>query len=65
MWWELCVKPHIKTFFIKEGKRKSQEKYGMIEYLEKKLKRLYAEIKNRNTLNYQIIKMIKDHNMSL
>ena len=58
MWWELCVKPQIKAFFIKEGKRKSKEKYGLIEYLEDKLKRLYTN--SENGFNYHQIKATKD-----
>ena len=60
IWWESCAKPHIKTFFIKEGKRKSKEKYGLIAYLENKLKNIYTELENNNSLNYQRVKEIKD-----
>ena len=59
-WWEYCVKPKIKSFFIKEGKLKSKEKYGLIEYLEYKLKNLYIELENNNTLNYQKVKDLKE-----
>ena len=38
MWWENRAKPMIKSFFIREGKYKSKEKYGLIEYFEYKLK---------------------------
>ena len=60
IWWELYAKPQIKSFFIKEGKRKSKEKYGLIEYLENKLKRLYTDSENGNGLNYHPIKLTQD-----
>ena len=60
VWWENCAKIHIKRFFIREGKRKSREKYGLIEYLECKMKRLYVEMENDNVLNYQEVRSLKD-----
>ena len=61
VWWETCAKPKIKAFFIKEGKIQSKEKYGLIEYLEYKLKKLYVGLENNNTINYQSVKEIKEH----
>ena len=58
-WWENCAKPYIKKFFIREGKRKSKEKYGLIDYLENVLKKLYTDVATSNTLNYQRVKHIK------
>ena len=60
IWWETCAKPKIKSFFIKEGKRQSKEKYGLIEYFEYKLKKLYIELENNNTLNYHTVKDTKE-----
>ena len=59
-WWESCAKPHIKRFFIREGKRKSKEKYGLIEYFEFKLKQLYIGLANNSLINYQEVKEMKD-----
>ena len=39
---------------------KNKEKYGLIEYLEYKLKKLYIELENNNTLNYQKVKDLKE-----
>ena len=59
VWWENCAKPYIKKFFIREGKRKNKEKYGLINYLENVLKKLYIDVAINNTLNYQRVKHIK------
>ena len=36
-WWEQFAKPHIKTFFIKQGKITKQFTLGKIKYFEQKL----------------------------
>ena len=40
-WWECYAKVQIKKFFIRKGREESQKKYGLLEYLEFKLNRLY------------------------
>ena len=55
----MCAKPNIKRFFTNQGKQKSKEKYGLISYLERQFKKLYSELEENNTLNYQKVKYVK------
>ena len=59
-WWEIYAKTQIKNFFINKGREENAKKYGLLEYLEYKLNRLY-EIQNRTgQLNYPEVKEVKD-----
>ena len=59
-WWEVYAKTQIKKFFINKGREENAKKYGLLEYLEYKLNRLY-EIQNRTgQLNYPEVKEVKD-----
>ena len=55
----LC-KEEDKKFFIKEGKRINSEKYGLIKYLENRLRNKYNDLDTGDTLDYQEIKNLKD-----
>ena len=41
IWWEMHAKFQIKKFFIIVGKEENERKYGLIQFLECKLNRLY------------------------
>ncbi|CAL4118372.1 unnamed protein product, partial [Meganyctiphanes norvegica] len=57
-WWEMHAKYQIKYFFIDIGKEENQKKYGMLEYLELKLNRLYNNLNNTGRMNYEEVKTI-------
>lgn len=59
-WWSDYVKQEIKYFFVREGKRKSKERYGMINYLETKLRKQHLKLNTCGTLNYEELKTLKD-----
>ena len=59
-WWEMYAKYQIKNFFIDIGKEENQKKYGMLEYLEHKLNRLYDRLNKTGQMNYQEVKRLKD-----
>ena len=55
-----CVQnPISNKFFIKEGKQKSNEKYGLISYLEYFFNDMYRETDYNYALSYQRVKSIK------
>ena len=58
-WWEQYAKPHIKTFFIKQGKITKQFTLGKIKYLEKKLHRICNEIHNTGNLDIGEVRRLK------
>ena len=59
-WWDLYAKKEIKKFFIREGKREMEKKYGLIEYLEYCLNELYSEVNLTGNLRYGEVKALKD-----
>lgn len=59
-WWDLYAKKEIKSFFIKEGKKEMKNKYGLIEYLEFCLNKLYNNINLTGNLQYGEVKLLKD-----
>ena len=59
-WWDLYVKKEIKSFFIREGKQIMDRKYGLIQYLEFSLNRLYNDLNISGTLQYSEVKILKD-----
>ena len=59
-WWELYAKPQIKRFFIDKGREESRKKYGILQYLEVKLNRLYDKLNKTGVMNYSEVKEIKD-----
>ena len=59
-WWEYFAKKKIKTFFILEGKRISSEKFGLINHLEFRLRKLYNNLDASGNLDYQQVKDLKD-----
>ena len=59
-WWELCAKIQIRNFFIEKGKEESQKRYGLLQYLEHKLNRLYEKLNRTNRINYNDVKDLKD-----
>ena len=59
-WWDLYVKKEIKSFFIIEGKQIMERKYGLIQYLEYCLNKLYNKVNVSGTLQYNDVKMLKD-----
>ena len=59
-WWDIYVKREIKSFFIREGKRINDKKYGLIQYLEYSLNRKYNQLNISGTLQYSEVKLLKD-----
>ena len=59
-WWEMYAKYQIKNFFIDIGREENQKKYGMLEYLELKLNRLYDRLNKTGQMDYKEVKRIKD-----
>lgn len=59
-WWDNYVKRGIKYFFINEGKRINEEKYGLIQYLEYSLNRKYNELNVSGRMQYSELKILKD-----
>ena len=58
LWWEFA-KEECKRFFIRMSKRMSQEKYGLLNLLQERLKQLYARA-NAGGFDYEEIRLIKD-----
>ena len=44
-WWEMMVKPHIKIFYINQGKEEKSLKQGRLKYFESNLRNLYEQCK--------------------
>ena len=42
-WWEEMAKPNIKRFYIQQGKENKKMQYGLINYLELKLRKHYEQ----------------------
>ena len=55
-WWEEFVKPQIKYFYINVGKEQNKLKKCLMEYYERKLRKLYDNANNRNIIDYDMIK---------
>ena len=58
-WWEELVKPNIKKFYIQQGKENKRLQYGLINYLETKLRKQYEIANVTGTSNYNEIQSIK------
>ena len=59
-WWSDFVKPEIKRFYTIEGMRKSKERYGLINYLECKLRKQHDTLDANGSLDYGALKDTKD-----
>ena len=59
-WWDMYVKKGIKSFFIKEGKQINERKYGLLQYLEYSLNRMYNNLNVSGILQYSEVKILKD-----
>ena len=64
-WWEMHAKFQIKNFFVDIGKEENQKKYGLLEYLEFKLNRLYEKLNRTGQMNYEELKTLKDRISSI
>ena len=60
IWWELCAKKRIKSFFIKKGKEINQQKYGLLNYLEYNLNRLYNKNNIEHKIDYNQVRYLKN-----
>ena len=60
IWWEMHAKFQIKKFFITVGKEESEKKFGLIQFLECKLNRLYDKCNKSGQIEYSEVKQIKD-----
>ena len=60
IWWELCAKKRIKSFFIKKGKEINQQKYGLLNYLEYNLNRLYNKNNIEHKIDYSQVRYLKN-----
>ena len=61
----MFAKYQIKNFFIDIGKEENQKKYGLLEYLERKLNRLYDKLNKTGQMDYQEVKRLKDRISSI
>ena len=59
-WWDSYAKPQIKNFFMRIGREEKQKKYGLLNFLEYSLNRLYNEVNISGNVDYSKIQMIKD-----
>ena len=59
-WWDKYAKPQIKSFFIKIGREEKQKNYGLLNFLEYSLNRLYNKVNISGIVDYSEIKEIKD-----
>ncbi|CAL4118487.1 unnamed protein product, partial [Meganyctiphanes norvegica] len=59
-WWDMYVKKEIKYFFITKGKQLSNKKYGLIQYLEFCLNKLYNNMNITGQIRYDEVKILKD-----
>ena len=59
LWWEDLIKPNIKKYFAVQGKEESKNKYGMLNYLEYKLRSQYEIANTSGTINKVLIDSIK------
>ena len=59
-WWDLYAKKQIKTFFIDIGKIENQKKYGMLNYLEHCLNKLYNKLNIEGKIDYKQVRYLKD-----
>ena len=57
---QICKKKEVKNFCIKISKREKQRKYGLLNYLEFCLNKLYNELNLTGKVNYSEVKQIKD-----
>ena len=60
IWWEKYAKRQIKLFFKKVGKVENAKTYGLLQFLEHKLNRIYDKCNRTGELNYLEVKMLKD-----
>ena len=60
IWWEFYAKSQIKKFFITVGREESDKKYGLIQFLEYKLNRLYDKCNKTGKVEYLEVKQLKD-----
>ena len=58
-WWDGYAKPELRKYFIKLSKQETQEKYGTINLLQARLKKLQNNVLNSSVLHGQI-KTIKE-----
>ncbi|CAL4122766.1 unnamed protein product, partial [Meganyctiphanes norvegica] len=59
-WWDMHAKIQIRNFFIDIGKKENQMKFGLLQYLEIKLNRLYDTLNKTGEINYNEVKSIKN-----
>ena len=59
-WWDIYVKKEITFYFIKKGKEMAEKKYGLIQYLEFCLNKLYYNVNLTGNLQYNEVKTLKD-----
>ena len=60
VWWNDYVKTEVKNFFIREGIKKSKETYGLINYLEGRLREQYKVLNVNGTLDYRKHQQLKE-----
>ena len=58
-WWDNYAKKEIKRFFVSESVRVSREKFGLLKYLESKLRLLYINLNETGIINYQVVNDLK------
>ena len=59
LWWEELVKPNIKKYFAIQGKEVNDFKYGMLNYLEHKLRKQYETSNTSGVINKLVINELK------
>ena len=58
-WWKDLVKPSVKKFYINQGKENKNLQYGLIEYCETKLRKLYESANETGIINCEELRSIK------
>lgn len=58
-WWNDLVKPEVKKYFAAKGKEANKLKYGLLEYLEFKLRKQYEIANTSGVINNFSIKSLK------
>ena len=59
-WWDKYAKLEIKHFCIKISKKEKQRKYGLLNYLELCLNKVYNDLNLTGSINYSEVKLLKD-----
>ena len=60
IWWDMYAKKQIRDFFTNVGKEESQMRYGLLQFLECKLNKLYDNLNKTGVVDYDEVQSIKN-----